>query len=142
MRLNIISIEDYAQGAISLAWLGWIRDKIESLLPRKVRVVKRYAFSKMVKPDKEFPQRGTNLEIKRNLALGEKGTSDSVDLVLEGLAIRVQREIRFNLPFEMTVIVPRAEVIKKYTDGKIVETKVIYSSITVAHSPRFPPRRP
>jgi len=125
-----------------LAWSGWIRDKIESLFPRKVRVVKRYAFSKMVKPDKQFRKRCTSSEIKRDLALGEKGTFDSVDLVLEGLAIRVQREICFNLPFEVTVVVPRAEIIKKYKDGKLVETRAIYSSITVAHSPRFPPRRP
>ncbi len=64
-------------------------------------------------------------------------TYDEVDLALENFHIHVRREVLLDIPFELTVVVPRAEITKKYQDGRLVETSAIYSSITVSHAPRF-----
>jgi len=71
----------------------------------------------------------------------ERGTTDEVNVLLDGLAMRLARDIRFDLPFEVTVVVPRAEVTRKYQDGNLVETNLVYSGITISHSPRYPPRK-
>ncbi len=65
------------------------------------------------------------------------GTYDEVDLALEDFHIHMRREVLLDIPFELTVVVPRAEITKKYQDGQLVETSVIYSSITISHAPRF-----
>ncbi|QUL98797.1 MAG: hypothetical protein IMF26_01570 [Candidatus Fermentithermobacillus carboniphilus] len=112
----------------------WISDRLQSFNPQKVRLVKRYAFSQSAPKQKETlsPVVRIKPECRK-----DPGTSDEVDLLLEGLVIRVQRDIRLNVPFEVTVVVPRAEVTKRYQDGKLIETKIVYSSVTVAHSPRL-----
>ncbi|WP_206707960.1 hypothetical protein [Koleobacter methoxysyntrophicus] len=51
----------------------------------------------------------------------------------------MKREIQPDIPHEVTVVIPRAEMRKKIdrTSGK-VEYEIIYSSITVVHAPRHP----
>ncbi len=60
----------------------------------------------------------------------------SAEVLLDGLAIRVRCENRLDVPYETTVVVPRAEITKRYKGGQLIETTLVYSSITVVHSPR------
>lgn len=58
---------------------------------------------------------------------------DTASLKLFGLDIKVTREIPANVPYELTVVVPRAEF-RGNQDGNNQE--IILNSITIAHSPR------
>lgn len=64
-------------------------------------------------------------------------TDDDVVVRLDDLVLSVRRKIDLDVPFEVTVVVPRAEVTEKYRDGTLVQRTLVYSSITIAHSPRF-----
>lgn len=86
--------------------------------PGKCEVVKRYPFPENMKPS---------------------GARDDVKVALDGLAISLTRETSSTLAHEVTIVIPRAEVQKKYRDGRLIETNLVYSSITVSHAPRFPP---
>lgn len=70
------------------------------------------------------------------------GASDAVEVRLDDLVISLLRATSSTLPHEVTVVIPRAEVFKRYEGGKLAETRLVYSSITVSHAPRFPPDRP
>ncbi|HHY70133.1 MAG TPA: hypothetical protein GX519_00365, partial [Thermoanaerobacterales bacterium] len=65
---------------------------------------------------------------------------DIVEVGLPGLCIKVSRNINLNVPHELTVIIPRAEMRKKCLndDCSKYEYEVIYSSITIVHAPRHP----
>lgn len=91
---------------------AWIR---RALGADRVRVVRRYPLPRV-----------------------RKGTSDDVRVWLDHLAISVRRDIHLEIPFEVTVVVPRAEVTRRYQDGKLSEEVLVYSSITVSHAPRPP----
>lgn len=67
-----------------------------------------------------------------------KGTTDRVGLNLFGLNIGLSRRLPPDIPYELTVVVPRAEFRGKCNcpEGKNCEWEVILSSITIAHSPR------
>ena len=59
---------------------------------------------------------------------------DSASVKVFGLDIKVSREVPVNVPYELTVVVPRAELRGDKDKGNL---EIILSSITVAHSPRF-----
>ena len=59
-------------------------------------------------------------------------TLDTVLLKVFGLEIKVTREVPVGVPYELTVVVPRAEI-----RGARNNREIILSSITIAHSPRF-----
>ncbi|MCL6479280.1 MAG: hypothetical protein K6T65_12880 [Peptococcaceae bacterium] len=59
---------------------------------------------------------------------------DSVELTLPMLTVSLTRRLNTRVPYEVSVIVPRAEI--RYREK---ETEIIYSSITVVHTPRLPP---
>ncbi|BAS26447.1 hypothetical protein [Limnochorda pilosa] len=66
--------------------------------------------------------------------------SDRVVLGLPGLRIEVRRHTRSQVPAELTVVVPRAEFRRRRgAPGCPPEMEIIYSGITVAHSPRHAP---
>lgn len=124
------------------------------IFPNRVEVIRRYGASKQKvtaghgaltdstreKRDPGFC--GTQpLESSAASIIKDHGTADEANVLLESLAIRLQRDIRFDLPFEMTIVIPRAEISKKYQDGNLAEVNVVYSGITIAHSPRYPLRR-
>lgn len=73
---------------------------------------------------------------------GHPGLVDEVDVVVEDIAIRLSRELKTTLPHEVTVVLPRVDVTKRFQDGKLVEVNVAYAGITVSHSPRLLPRKP
>lgn len=58
---------------------------------------------------------------------------DTVSLKLFGLEIKVTRELPVNVPYELTVVVPRAELRANKESGNL---EIILNSITIAHSPR------
>lgn len=63
---------------------------------------------------------------------------DTVSLKLWGLSIRVTRELPADIPYELTVVIPRVELRK--TLGTIpgrAGLEINLNSITIAHSPRF-----
>jgi len=64
-------------------------------------------------------------------------TEDDVVVRLDSLELSVRRKIDLDIPFEVTVVIPRAEISEEYSDGKLTRRSLVYSSITVAHSPRF-----
>lgn len=59
---------------------------------------------------------------------------DTASLTLCGLDIKITREIPVNVPYELTVVVPRAEFRANKSNGNL---EIILNSITIAHSPRF-----
>ncbi|HYH03751.1 MAG TPA: hypothetical protein VEC37_11650 [Bacillota bacterium] len=64
---------------------------------------------------------------------------DTASVKLFGLEIQVSRELPKDIPYELTVVVPRAEY---RLNGKAPGTsdedlEVLLNSITIAHSPRF-----
>lgn len=59
---------------------------------------------------------------------------DTTSLKLFGLDIKVTREVSINVPYELTVVIPRAELRGNKNSGN---REIILSSITIAHSPRF-----
>lgn len=59
--------------------------------------------------------------------------NDNIILSLPMLDITLTRKISIDVPHEVSVIVPRAEI--RYSKGAV---ELIYSSITVVHAPRHP----
>ena len=60
---------------------------------------------------------------------------DTVSLKINGLDIKVTRELPINgPPYELTVVVPRAELRQNKKNGT---QEIILNSITIAHSPRL-----
>ncbi|HHW26055.1 MAG TPA: hypothetical protein GXX23_01795 [Firmicutes bacterium] len=81
-------------------------------------------------------------ETSPEVSLANYGASDAVEVRLDDLVISVARATSSTLPHEITVVVPRAEIYRRYEDGKLAETRIVYSSVTVSHAPRFPPTQP
>ena len=104
--------------------LEWALSRVKGIFGPKERVVKRYPLppvtTGMVKP--------TGSDYK---------TVDDVIVRLDDLVLSVRRRIDVDVPFEVSVVVPRAEVTETYSEGKMVQRTLVYSSITIAHSPRF-----
>lgn len=63
---------------------------------------------------------------------------DKVTLSLAGLDICLSRKMEIDLPHEVTVVVPRAEIRKKCPTPNCpdCQLEIILNSITIAHSPR------
>lgn len=66
-------------------------------------------------------------------------TLDEVSLALNELTIFMRRWFTSDLPHEVSVLIPRAEVHIRKGRGT-EETDITLESITVVHSPRFPPK--
>lgn len=64
---------------------------------------------------------------------------DTIDLKLWGLSIHVTRELPANVPYELTIVVPRAELRKNCATATAQKCglEILLNSITIAHSPRF-----
>lgn len=79
-------------------------------------------------------------KVINKLGLGKKETqADCIHLQLYGLDIKMGRLTNPDVPHEVTIVVPRAEVREKYdTQGRLTEKEIILNSITVVHSPRHP----
>jgi len=74
-----------------------------------------------------------------NLFAKEQFQSDDIHVELESLVITMSRVTNPEIPHEVTVVIPRAEIRKKYDgSGNLVEEEVILNSITVVHAPRHP----
>lgn len=69
----------------------------------------------------------------------QNGLHDRIKLTLNGLLIYLDREISFNWPHEVHVLVPRAEEIRIYQNGELMEERRILSSISIVHAPYHPP---
>lgn len=66
-------------------------------------------------------------------------TDDEVRVRLPGLEICMDRKSDLNIPHEVTVVIPRAEIrTRYYEEERYWETEVVYSSITVVSAPRHP----
>ncbi len=72
-------------------------------------------------------------------------TLDTAKLNVFGMSLEVTREVAVDVPYELTVVVPRAEfrqtAAKSDLPAKNLNTEIILSSITIAHSPRLPNNR-
>lgn len=68
-------------------------------------------------------------------------SGDLVILQLADLQIQVCRQKPVDVPHEITVVVPRVEIHRRYTrpDGCDGEEELIYNSVTVVHAPRHTP---
>ena len=64
-----------------------------------------------------------------------QGLRDRIKLRLNGLLIYLDRELGFNWPHEAHIVVPRAEEIRIYQNGQLVEERRILSSISIVHAP-------
>lgn len=78
--------------------------------------------------------------IVSKLGLGRKSQSDCIRVSLYGLEIMMTRITNPDIPHEVTVVIPRAEIREKYDySRKIKENEIILNSITVVHAPGHPP---
>lgn len=65
--------------------------------------------------------------------------SDCIQTSLYGLDISMTRITNCEIPHEVTVVIPRAEVREKYNEkGNLIEKEILLNSITVVHAPRHP----
>ena len=103
--------------------LEWALSRVKKIFGPKEKVVKRYPLP----PDTRIAK-ATGPDYK---------TIDDVVVRLDDLVLSVRRKINVDVPFEVSVVVPRAEVTETYSEGKMVQRTLVYSSITIAHSPRF-----
>jgi|GEM_PF-4651024 len=71
----------------------------------------------------------------------EPPSGDLVLLQLADLKIHLCRQNPVDVPHEITVVVPRVEIHRRYTrpDGYGGEEELIYNSVTVVHAPRHVP---
>ncbi len=95
-------------------------------------------WSRAVAWAKRVVRRGDKVRVIKRypLPVTGRGSCDDISVRLDDLVLSVRRHTDLDLPFEVTVVVPRAEITKRYQDGKLVEEVLAYSSITIAHSPR------
>ncbi|MEW5953853.1 MAG: hypothetical protein AB1815_09000 [Bacillota bacterium] len=78
-------------------------------------------------------------KILSKLKIYKKPQVDITSVKLPGLNIILARVTSPEIPHEVTVIVPRAEIREKYDQNeKITEREIVLSSITVVHAPRHP----
>lgn len=64
---------------------------------------------------------------------------DYIKVQLQQLNMEMLRVTDKDIPHEVTVIVPRAEIREKYDEkGNLIEREVILNSITMVHAPRHP----
>lgn len=62
---------------------------------------------------------------------------DTVRVKLLGLEIQVSRELPKDIPYELTVVIPRVEYrLKERPPETPLAWEVLLNSITIAHSPR------
>lgn len=67
----------------------------------------------------------------------EQPQSDHIEVNLESLNIKMSRLTNPEIPHEVTIVVPRAEIRRKFDEGaKLVEEEIILNSITIVHAPR------
>lgn len=59
---------------------------------------------------------------------------DTVVISLPGITISLTRKLELDVPHEVSIIIPRAEL--RFREQ---ETDLIYNSVTVVHAPRHPP---
>lgn len=65
---------------------------------------------------------------------------DEIEIVINGVTMRVRRQTSLPWPHEVTAVIPRAELRqRRYQDGQLVsEDELILNSITIVHAPRHP----
>ncbi|GAW91569.1 hypothetical protein [Calderihabitans maritimus] len=100
----------------------------------------RHRVTKLI--SKLMPSAATNKKRKkRRLPFGAcEYSDDQIELSLPGLHIKVNRETTLDIPHEVTVVVPRAELRKTCScpEPCSCRKELIYSSITIVHAPRHP----
>lgn len=66
---------------------------------------------------------------------------DTVRIDLWGLHIGVSRELPRDVPYELTVVIPRTELRRNCDCATVKKSpcdlEILLNSITIAHSPRF-----
>lgn len=68
-----------------------------------------------------------------------KPQNDQIQVELAGLNIKMSRVTDPEIPHEVTVVIPRAEIREKYNENnQLLEREIILNSITVVHAPRHP----
>ncbi|MBM7615209.1 hypothetical protein [Alkaliphilus hydrothermalis] len=78
-------------------------------------------------------------DIFDKMSIGKKKQYDCIKVSLFGLEIVVKRITDPEIPHEVTVVTPRAELREKYDENnRLIEKEVILNSITVVHAPRHP----
>jgi hypothetical protein len=77
---------------------------------------------------------------------GRKGdicpaTHDEASVAVGRLTMAIRSSSDLDVPYELTVVVPRVEITERYVDGRLTEVTSSYSSVTIARSPRFEGRQ-
>jgi hypothetical protein len=76
---------------------------------------------------------------RRQTVRRHAGLADLIELRLNGLYILLKRRLGLDWPHEIHILVPRAEFIKTYQNGRLVEERTVLSSISIVHAPYHPP---
>lgn len=81
--------------------------------------------------------------LRKGATIPSPGPKDRVALRLPGLDIAVERTSTLEVPAELTIVVPRAELRARMSSPQNGEAsvEVILNSITIAHSPRHVPEQ-
>jgi len=74
------------------------------------------------------------------MSMGVFPNKDRVELQLNDLVVILSRELSIDVPHEVSIIVPRAELRQKvvHPDKSEESSEVILNSITIVHAPRHP----
>jgi hypothetical protein len=68
-------------------------------------------------------------------------TTDEAAITVGRLSMAMRSSSDLDVPYELTVVVPRVEITERYVNGRLAEVTSSYSSVTIARSPRFEGRR-
>lgn len=65
---------------------------------------------------------------------------DEVEIEIEGVNMRLKRKLNLDVPHEISVIVPRAEIRRRKVEARqiVCEEEVLLNSITIVHAPCHP----
>ncbi|HHT02399.1 MAG TPA: hypothetical protein GXZ96_06925 [Firmicutes bacterium] len=61
---------------------------------------------------------------------------DLIKVQLDGFEVYVARLSGLQIPHEVSIFVPRAEIRRRFVGGRLAKEEVLLNSITVVHAPR------
>lgn len=129
-----------------MGWLGRMVHRVKSFMGLEPRVIHRSQWPERRGPVKrEDPRRTGPLPPKPSpfpSRHGRKGdicpaTHDEASVTVGRLTMAIRSSSHLDVPYELTVVVPRVEITERYVDGRLAEVTSTYSSVTIARSPRF-----
>jgi len=62
--------------------------------------------------------------------------ADEAEIRIGDVVVTMTTQSNLDVPAEFSAFIPRAEIRRRFQDGRLAEEEIILSSITIVHSPR------